>query len=1091
MKVVRRLSKLDNLFLFTPYIFVSFLYTMAVAVLLAEYYRYSTSSILLTMAVLFILIPYQVLLAYRTDTAGKKYIRQNLTLCRILNEYRRSWDQVKAYGLNQTFIKAVKKHRLSTRSTELMLYLYETVLFVISLHYTKVVALVFVMAHIWFDENVPEEKVLLLLAFLEIFMYPLSVNLSRSISLTTEFVKTINSLQDVLMMLDKASPNLDGVRKDTEIVIKMDNVQAGSAPSGTLQCKHLAIMRGQSIAFPSKIQPRTKKTLLRLLTGEIDLNDGTASIYGKVSLCTKKAWLFPRASVKQNILSNLFYNSQKFQRVLNICNLSQDLQYLPKGENTIIGSKGDHNVEIELAMKISIARVLYREAEIYIFDSILDLLSTQASNKLLQRILSGAIKDQKCVIIFSQRPWLVRQTQRLFNIVYDRIEELDARKEKIESLNDYMETDEEQPEEDVTAGDYFTAGLFTPDFRDVRVAWKVMQNSPMSRSISLADLKVQRKKSAAEKKKTNTPSENKGVTRKLLSAVIHTVGVAMTLSVMFGIILSSLSMHVISAGWLYICLYQSILPPVIDDPALQVLLGLSIAASILLMVQYYWLVNNFLDTVYTGLISSLFSLKRWQSRERESIIFIMQNLQPKLDTNFTATLIQCLKRWLIYWVSVTMMIVYTPLTLIQGVAMSLCLVYIGKYCSGYVTKLWHLQDELWGIVEKYFKFKDEQILSIRSQESSEKYQSMFYEHMDNYTSIQYKVKSALEGLSFWMGLVSVINIGILLLMGLVTDNGVNQSIALFFSLLLPNLFPFLIEHTIKLFYYAGHINMSLTHMDKEQCEGVTIGEPRYGEDHLYCEEGYVESKFVVCKVRHRIVYLHFTVNPGEMVGVLGDGKFAVTSLLYGFCEILSGSVCIEKAFDTLRNGYIPKDPHLFSGPLIQSMSYGRALTTEAMTIALGKVGLAEEISNLPLGLNTSRASWGDTFTHHQRQLFYLAANIANGSRIVLIHFDSTYCNRKEEEIVMRKARKYLPDSTIFILSNRLRTVLKTDKIMVFKSGSLLEYKSTVELLEDSTSCLNSYINVIRQRCIKKELRASLNVGQQIITKDDFSHDNSD
>ncbi|KAF6212630.1 hypothetical protein GE061_013156 [Apolygus lucorum] len=97
-------------------------------------------------------------------------------------------------------------------------------------------------------------------------------------------------------------------------------------------------------------KPRLRlKTLLRLLTGEIDLNDGTASIYGKVSLCTKKAWLFPRASMKQNIQSNLFYNSQKFQRVLNICNLSQDLQYLPKGENTI----DEESVALEIDTKSS------------------------------------------------------------------------------------------------------------------------------------------------------------------------------------------------------------------------------------------------------------------------------------------------------------------------------------------------------------------------------------------------------------------------------------------------------------------------------------------------------------------------------------------------------------------------------------------------------------------------------------------------------------------------------------------------------------------------------------------------------------------
>lgn len=65
----------------------------------------------------------------------------------------------------------------------------------------------------------------------------------------------------------------------------------------------------------------------------------------------------------------------------------------------------------------------------------------------------------------------------------DKIEELDARKEKIEYLSDYIEDEEEQPEEDVSDV-HFKFDKFTPNFRDVRVAWKVTQNSPMLKNVS-------------------------------------------------------------------------------------------------------------------------------------------------------------------------------------------------------------------------------------------------------------------------------------------------------------------------------------------------------------------------------------------------------------------------------------------------------------------------------------------------------------------------------------------------------------------------------------------------------------------------------
>lgn len=72
--------------------------------------------------------------------------------------------------------------------------------------------------------------------------------------------------------------------------------------------------------------------------------------------------------------------------------------------------------------------------------------------------------------------------------------------------------------------------------------------------ISLLDLKMNRKKGVANKSKPKGPPKC-GIWRILLRAV-KSIGSAMVFTVLFGIVLSSLSMHIISAAWVYICLNQ-------------------------------------------------------------------------------------------------------------------------------------------------------------------------------------------------------------------------------------------------------------------------------------------------------------------------------------------------------------------------------------------------------------------------------------------------------------------------------------------------------------------------------------------------------
>ena len=73
------------------------------------------------------------------------------------------------------------------------------------------------------------------------------------------------------------------------------------------------------------------------------------------------------ATLKENITFINDLDEDRYQRVLDLVSLRQDLQELPKGDRTEIGERGV-NLSGGQKARVSIARAMYNEADIYIFD---------------------------------------------------------------------------------------------------------------------------------------------------------------------------------------------------------------------------------------------------------------------------------------------------------------------------------------------------------------------------------------------------------------------------------------------------------------------------------------------------------------------------------------------------------------------------------------------------------------------------------------------------------------------------------------------------------------------------------------------------
>lgn len=78
---------------------------------------------------------------------------------------------------------------------------------------------------------------------------------------------------------------------------------------------------------------------MKLILGELPAKSGQVSVHGKVSFASQEPWLFT-GSVKENILFAEKYHEERYNKVVDVCQLSEDFEQLPFGDRTLVGERG-------------------------------------------------------------------------------------------------------------------------------------------------------------------------------------------------------------------------------------------------------------------------------------------------------------------------------------------------------------------------------------------------------------------------------------------------------------------------------------------------------------------------------------------------------------------------------------------------------------------------------------------------------------------------------------------------------------------------------------------------------------------------------
>ncbi|KAK8797050.1 hypothetical protein WA158_004260 [Blastocystis sp. Blastoise] len=139
-----------------------------------------------------------------------------------------------------------------------------------------------------------------------------------------------------------------------------------------------------------------KSSLINGILGEMEIVGGNIFLGGKVAYVPQTSYIL-NDSLRNNILFNSPFNQERYDAVIEACALRPDLDILPAGDQTEIGEKGI-NLSGGQKVRVSLARAVYQDSDIYILDDPLSAVDAHVSKHIFEKCINGILKG-KCVLL--------------------------------------------------------------------------------------------------------------------------------------------------------------------------------------------------------------------------------------------------------------------------------------------------------------------------------------------------------------------------------------------------------------------------------------------------------------------------------------------------------------------------------------------------------------------------------------------------------------------------------------------------------------------------------------------------------------------
>ena len=187
---------------------------------------------------------------------------------------------------------------------------------------------------------------------------------------------------------------------------------ASYEPKATIMDVSLDLKQGSLNAIIGKVGSG-KSSLLLSFTGEMPLTTGDLRYKGSITYVEQEPTIFA-GTIRDNILFGKPYKPELYKKVIQTCNLQNDLRLFSNLDMSEVGERGV-NLSGGQKARLALARAVYSEADIYLLDDPLSAVDAKVAKSLFRDVICGVLKG-KTVLLATHQVHFIKELESIIVI---------------------------------------------------------------------------------------------------------------------------------------------------------------------------------------------------------------------------------------------------------------------------------------------------------------------------------------------------------------------------------------------------------------------------------------------------------------------------------------------------------------------------------------------------------------------------------------------------------------------------------------------------------------------------------------------------
>lgn len=854
-----------------------------------------------------------------------------------------------------------------------------------------------------------------------------------------------------------------------------------------------------------------KSSILMALLGEMMKLYGRIGVYGRLAYVSQQPWV-QNNSVKNNILFGNVPDEYFYNRVINCCALKHDIDILPQGDATEIGEKGI-NLSGGQKARISLARCVYQNPDIYFLDDPLSAVDSQVGNEIFKELFGpeGLLRHKTRLLVTNELSFLpfsdfilivkdgrvissgtyteLSQNGTLNRLFYDvNLERLKSTTtshtvdEQVEMDNVSDDTDETFMDENAADVENLMGASVMSTVstilakRKYSTATSYRRRRPTMRESSepSLDVPIMRQLTGVEKVETGRvkPAVYLGYFRAMGFCLSGLFFLGMILST-----LASMSRNLWLTEW-----SNDRSPtghPSNESQPVSVRLGVYAGIGFLEVFLMFFGMSSLLfggvsasKNLHAPLLHAIFRAPMYFfdttpfgrilnriGKDIETIDFLL----PYNVQFFAQCVLQVLSTLVIILIS-------TPMFGIVVIPLAIFYVFVLKYYISTSRQLKRLESITRSPIYSHLSESINGSPTIRAYGQVDRFSRILQQKVDAHVQCRYLNYVANRWLSIRLEFIGNCVVLFAAFFAAISRGSISAGVlglSVSYSLNITFVLNFAVRQISKLETNIVSVER-VNEYSNTKPEAEWITEPSKRPPHNWANQGNIEFRDYSTRYRSGldlvIYHMNIEVQARERIGIVGRtgaGKSSITLALFRMVEPCSGTIFIDGVDITdlglhdLRSAItiIPQDPILFSGTLRFNLDPFERYTDQEIWTALDHASLREFAAAQPNKLEHEITEGGENISVGQRQLVCLARALlrAPHSRILVLDEATAAVDADTDMRIQQSIREHFSHCTVLTIAHRLNTILDYDRVLVMEQGRVKEFDSPQSLLSNPDS----------------------------------------